>query len=89
MMEQALNINQALIYLKAKKFLVSVVNFEKYYFALRNGFIIVINENVSYPIRESDFLRLFKNANFYLYEKKAPESTIDITKDEQYYQWKK
>lgn len=57
------------------------------YFAIKGELIQAKNDHAQYLLSVESFSELFKDAEFFRYEKKQ-EATIDKTKDDEYYQWK-
>jgi hypothetical protein len=57
------------------------------YFAIKGELIQAKNDQAQYLLSLDSFTELFKDAEFFRYEKKQ-EATIDKTKDDEYYQWK-
>ena len=80
------DINKALSYIENKKVLVSIIDNNKTYFMKKNNKLFVLNGNSSFFLNIEQFLDLYKNVKFYVYEDN--ESTVDYQKDEEYYSWK-
>ncbi len=57
------------------------------YFAYKGDMIQAKNDSTQYLLNLQDFTQLFKEAEFFRYEKKE-ETQIDKGKDDEYYQWK-
>jgi len=57
------------------------------YFAIKGELIQAKNDHAQYLLSVESFSELFKDTEFFRYEKKQ-EATIDKTKDDEYYQWK-
>lgn len=57
------------------------------YFAIKGELIQAKNDHAQYLLSVESFTDLFKDTEFFRYEKKQ-EATIDKSKDDEYYQWK-
>ena len=73
------DVNIALTHLKNKEIIVS----NKTFFALKNKVVIVFNQNSNYHISIDDFLNLFKDNKFALYDDN--NFNVDYEKDNEYY----
>lgn len=73
------DVNIALTHLKNKEIIVS----NKTFFALKNKVVIVFNQNSNYHISIDDFLILFKDNKFALYDDN--NFNVDYEKDNEYY----
>ncbi|MDO4467439.1 MAG: hypothetical protein Q4C49_10630 [Bacillota bacterium] len=76
------NVRDTIPYLKKGFALVVIEN--KTIVAYRNEGIFLQNENWHTTIKVDDFLELFENNTFLVYENKE----IEIGNDEEYYQWR-
>jgi len=82
-MEKLQDINEALEYLKQGDI---VSTNGKDQLILRNKKIYRYENGTSFPMVQNDFLSLYKNSSFYLYE---DSNYIDEDKDEAYYRYYK
>lgn len=73
------DVNIALTHLKNKEIIVS----NKTFFALKDKVVIVFNQNSNYHISIDDFLNLFKDNKFALYDDN--NFNVDYEKDNEYY----
>lgn len=87
MNEQSFKIEEMLPYLKNHILFFCVSDGKKKYFHYIKESIMVQDINSRYKLTENDFLQLYKDATFYIYETKD-EIEIDIEKDKEYYSWK-
>lgn len=69
--------------LKEKKILFLT---NKTFFIMKNNKIRVFNTNVSYALKIDEFIDLYKNQKFYVYEEN--DETYDFLRDDEYYSWK-
>lgn len=83
-----IDIQKALKYLKAGYSLYSFnsKNIKEEY-RLKDNIIFISSENKSLKINEYDFLSLYKDTSFYVFEDSNDE-IVDIKKDEEYYSWR-
>ncbi len=86
-MENKLNINDALSFLKKYYVLFSDINNEKIYFLYRDNHILIRTPKASFKLNENDFLLLYKNTKF-SFNNVNEISEIDVEKDKEYYSWK-
>ena len=80
------NVIDAFKLIKSKEILLLFENNHNCYFFLKNDKIMVIDSNAKYSVSYDDFLSLYKNNKFVVYENKEEE--FDYSIDEQYYSWK-
>lgn len=73
------DVNIALTHLKNKEIIVS----NKTFFALKDKVVIVFNQNSNYHINIDDFLNLFEDNKFALYDDN--NFNVDYEKDNEYY----
>ncbi len=67
--------------------IVFILKPQKLYFALKGVLIQVKNDHTHYQLSWEAFSDLFKNTDFFLYERKE-EALVDKAKDDEYYGWK-
>ncbi len=85
-MDNYLDINKALTYLKAGYHLYSLNDKEKVTFYLKNNTVIISSNNVNSKISVYDFKALYLNSHFYILENNEEE--VDLLKDKEYYSWR-
>lgn len=81
--DNLLDINDAYISLKEGLVLLDKVNA---YFKLINDRVYIKSENVSYNLEIKEFLELYKNSKFVIFDDNC--EIIDSKKDEEYYSFK-
>lgn len=67
--------------------IVYILKPQKLFFALKGSLIQVKNDHTQYQLSWEAFTDLFKQADFFLYERKE-EVLVDKAKDDEYYGWK-
>ena len=83
---QKIQASEALAALKAGEVLISLANDQQHYFALVSGRVRVKTVNSRYTLSLEEWMKLFDEPEFWLYE---PENGAEISteKDEEYYSW--
>ncbi|MBE6124467.1 MAG: hypothetical protein E7184_02915 [Erysipelotrichaceae bacterium] len=84
-MNDALNINLAIEYLKEKVTLFTIIDKNKIYFKGNKEKVRVSNPNSAYTISYEEFKTLYNKQEFYIYTEESFE--IDASRDEEYYKW--
>lgn len=83
--EDILLINEALIYLKEGEVLVSIDS-NSSLFKYKNNKVLIINKNYKSYITLDEFIELYKDVKFIIYNPKDSE-IVDEAKDKEYYSW--
>ena len=83
--EDILLINEALIYLKEGEVLVSIDS-NSSLFKYKNNKVLIINKNYKSYITLDEFIELYKDVKFLIYNPKDSE-IVDEAKDKEYYSW--
>lgn len=86
-MERIESHDEALKLLKDGEILCILNDREAVFFAWRKERVLVKGSSSTYRLTESEWLNLFKDSDFLLYER-APEETVNLQKDEEYYSWR-
>lgn len=84
-MEIINNINEALELISQGLILVSINQKNRSYFAKKKDKIYIQNSNSSYSVSIKEFILLFSQTKFIIYE--TDNTNIDLQKDEEYYNW--
>lgn len=87
-MEVINNTKLAIALLNDKKILVSNASKNKTLILMQEGKIIVKSDSATYTISQEDFVELFKNDTFYLYEIDNYDANVASQKDIEYYSWR-
>lgn len=87
MEEKAYKIDEMLPLLKNHILFFSIGDKRKKYFHYMNKKVLVQDVNSRYKISEEDFIKLYKDATFYVYDP-SNQIEIDIEKDKEYYSWR-
>lgn len=85
MMNKVENIKEAIMLLKDKEILYIQKN-EMIFFAMPKDKILVKGNDIRYFLSEDEFIDLFQNEVFTVYENASFES-VDHQKDVEYYSW--
>ena len=83
--EDILLINDAITYLKEGEVLLSIDN-NSSLFKYKNNKVLIVNKNYKSYITLEDFINLYKEVKFIIYNPKDNE-LIDESKDKEYYSW--
>ena len=83
--EDIILINEAYTSLKSGEILLSIDN-NASFFKYRNNKVIIINKNYKSYITLEEFVELYKDVKFIIYNTKD-ESLVDEGKDKEYYSW--
>ena len=87
MHKQKLTLSEALAYLQEQEILVSIQKGQLIYYGMRNEKVVVQSASARYVLRIEDFIEMFKNECFYIYEKNNEQVEISKEKDDEYYGW--
>ena len=71
-----------------KKILVPRSAKNKTLILMHEGKIIVSNANVTYTISKNDFVDIYRNETFFIYEEEHTDTTLQNQKDAEYYSWR-
>ena len=78
-------INEAISYLKEGEILLSIDN-NSSLFKYKNNKVLIVNKNYKSYITLNEFLELYKDVKFIIYNPKDNE-LVDEFKDKEYYSW--
>lgn len=85
--EKAYKIEEMLPLLKNHILFFCIGDKRKKYFHYMKKAILVQDGNSRYKLSEEDFISLYKDANFYIYDN-SNQVEIDVEKDKEYYSWR-
>ncbi len=85
MEEEILLINEALICLKDGEVLLSYEN-NSSFFKLKDNNILIVNKNYKSYLPLKEFIELYKDCKFIIYNPKNSD-LVDENKDKEYYSW--
>lgn len=83
--ENILKLNEALFLLNDKNVLITIFLNQETYVMKVDEIYKIKNNSVSLSLKESEFVDIFKNSLFKIYEE---ETNVDPQKDKEYYSWK-
>lgn len=84
-MNDSLNINLAIEYLKEKVTLFTIIDKQKIYFKGNKEMVRVSNPNCAYTISYEELKKLYSKNEFFIHQEESFE--IDTSRDEEYYKW--
>lgn len=83
--EDIILINEAILYLKEGEILLSIES-NSSFFKLKDNNIVIINKNYKSVINFNEFIELYKDSKFIIYNPKEND-LVDENKDKEYYSW--
>lgn len=87
MHKQKLTLSEALAYLQEQEVLISIQKGQMLYYGMRNEKVVVQSVSARYVLCIEDFIEMFQNEAFYIYEKNNEQVEISKEKDDEYYGW--
>ncbi len=87
-MDELVDVRYALNLLKEKKILIARSDPKRTLILMRDGLITVKNQNLTYTINQDDFLDIYKDEQFFIYEDDGFDPKEALAKDAEYYSWR-
>lgn len=85
-LSNSLDIDKAIIYLKANYKLYSIIDREKVIFYLKDNLVTIKSSKVTSRLSIYDLKEVYSKSSFFILENNEEE--VDIQKDKEYYSWR-
>lgn len=87
-MDDVVDVRYALNLLKEKKILIARSDPKRTLILMRDGLITVKSQNLTYTVNQDDFLDIYKDEVFFIYEDDGFDPKEALEKDAEYYGWR-